>query len=178
MNQLIVAALLQNINFSPPSVNLPLIVDEQTRSAARRLSGADRWSHITPTLSFLHWLPVTHRTQLKMLTLTYPSLHHQVPSYLWNGNKKTTDLISSTGTDNHRQQLTISYFTSTLLPAEQDVSLCWAAWYTDTDTDTDTDTEVPTTHQVRSTLQTDTLFPWTCRFCFPVLLGSHPAWTW
>ncbi|KAL3060948.1 hypothetical protein OYC64_009207 [Pagothenia borchgrevinki] len=40
------------------------------------------WHHITPVLKELHWLPVSHRIQYKLLVLTYKALHHLPPPYL------------------------------------------------------------------------------------------------
>ncbi len=51
-------------------------------TAARVVSRTSRFSHITPTLKTLHWLPVTRRCQFKILVLTFKSLHGKAPSYL------------------------------------------------------------------------------------------------
>ena len=41
-----------------------------------------RFDHITPVLSELHWLPVCHRINFKIATITYRVLQFQQPSYL------------------------------------------------------------------------------------------------
>ena len=33
------------------------------------------YSHVTPLLHSMHWLPVTYRIQFKILTITYRALH-------------------------------------------------------------------------------------------------------
>ncbi|KAL3045386.1 hypothetical protein OYC64_013622 [Pagothenia borchgrevinki] len=51
-------------------------------AAARLLTHTNSWHHITPVLKELHWLPVSHRIQYKLLVLTYKALHHLAPPYL------------------------------------------------------------------------------------------------
>jgi len=51
-------------------------------AAARLVSGARRYDHITPLLQELHWLPVRHRVDFKMATLVYLSLSDMAPAYL------------------------------------------------------------------------------------------------
>ena len=51
-------------------------------TAARVISRTSRHSHITPTLTALHWLPITKRCQYKLLLITFKSLHKLSPSYL------------------------------------------------------------------------------------------------
>ena len=41
-----------------------------------------KFTHITPVLKSLHWLPIEQRVIFKVLTLTYRALHNQVPVYL------------------------------------------------------------------------------------------------
>ena len=71
-------------------------------AAARLLSRSSKWSHITPILKTLHWLPVAYRIRFKILTLTYRALHGQTPAYV-------ADLIhpytSSRPLRSHRQHL-------------------------------------------------------------------------
>jgi len=54
-------------------------------AAARLVSGARRYDHITPVLQELHWLPVPavqRRVDFKMATLVYLSLSGMAPAYL------------------------------------------------------------------------------------------------
>ncbi|KAK0151579.1 hypothetical protein N1851_007117 [Merluccius polli] len=51
-------------------------------SAARLLTHTRSRDHITPVLQNLHWLPITHRIQFKILLLTHKALNNQAPSYL------------------------------------------------------------------------------------------------
>ncbi len=55
-------------------------------AAARLMMGVRKHQHITPILATLHWLPVHHRVNFKLLILVYKVLHNLAPSYL-------TDLI-------------------------------------------------------------------------------------
>jgi len=49
-------------------------------AAARLVSGARRYDHITPVLQELHWLPVRHRVDFKIATLVYLSLSSMAPA--------------------------------------------------------------------------------------------------
>ena len=51
-------------------------------SAARVLTRTKPWQHITPTLKQLHWLPVKHRINHKLLLLTYKCQNNLAPQYL------------------------------------------------------------------------------------------------
>jgi len=48
-------------------------------AAARLVSRARRYDHITPVLQELHWLPVRRRVDFKMATLVYLSLSGMAP---------------------------------------------------------------------------------------------------
>ena len=51
-------------------------------TAARLVTKTRKYEHITPVMINLHWLPIQHRIQLKLLLLIYKSLHGLGPSYL------------------------------------------------------------------------------------------------
>ena len=51
-------------------------------SAARLITGTYRYSHITPVLIQLHWLPVVQRIKFKILILVFKCLNNMAPSYL------------------------------------------------------------------------------------------------
>jgi hypothetical protein len=51
-------------------------------AAARLVSGARRYDHITPVLAALHWLPVRQRVIFKTAVLVWKCLHDEAPSYL------------------------------------------------------------------------------------------------
>ena len=51
-------------------------------TAARIISRTSRYSHITPVLKELHWLPVQYRVKHKILTHTFKALHDQSPVYI------------------------------------------------------------------------------------------------
>ena len=50
--------------------------------AARVVTQADKYAHITPILSALHWLPVKMRIRYKILVLVHNSIHGKAPKYL------------------------------------------------------------------------------------------------
>ena len=49
---------------------------------ARFVAQKSRFDHITPVLSELHWLPVCHRINFKIATITHRVLQYQQPYYL------------------------------------------------------------------------------------------------
>ena len=51
-------------------------------AAARLVTGAQRFDHITPVLRNLHWLPIRNRITYKVAMLVYKCLHGLAPSYL------------------------------------------------------------------------------------------------
>ena len=57
---------------------LQLVQNALTRVVAQK----SRFDHITPVLSDLHWLPICHRINFKIATITYRVLQFQQPSYL------------------------------------------------------------------------------------------------
>ncbi len=51
-------------------------------AAARVLTRTRKYDHISPVLSTLHWLPIKHRIDLKILLITYKALNGLTPHYL------------------------------------------------------------------------------------------------
>ena len=51
-------------------------------SAARLVTGARKFDHISPVLKTLHWLPVKYRVMFKVLLMTYKALNGLAPEYL------------------------------------------------------------------------------------------------
>uniref|UniRef100_A0A8C6S4U4 Reverse transcriptase domain-containing protein n=1 Tax=Neogobius melanostomus TaxID=47308 RepID=A0A8C6S4U4_9GOBI len=51
-------------------------------AAARIITHTPSINHITPVLQQLHWLPITHRIQYKILLLTFKAIHRLAPPYL------------------------------------------------------------------------------------------------
>jgi hypothetical protein len=51
-------------------------------TAARIITRTSKYSHITPILKDLHWLPVQYRVNYKIMTLTFKALHGQSPAYI------------------------------------------------------------------------------------------------
>lgn len=56
----------------------------KVQNAAARL--VEKSDHIHPTLQALHWLPVTHRVQYKILTVCFSSVSGTSPQYLSAGS--------------------------------------------------------------------------------------------
>ena len=51
-------------------------------SAARLVTRAFRYDHISPILQSLHWLPIKQRSLYKLLLITYKSQHSLAPDYI------------------------------------------------------------------------------------------------
>ena len=51
-------------------------------SAAHLISGMQKCDHITPVLINLHWMPVKHRINFKLMCLIYKALNASAPPYL------------------------------------------------------------------------------------------------
>ena len=51
-------------------------------SAARLVTGASKYAHISPVLELLHWLPVEFRPQYKILIYTFKAIQNAGPIYL------------------------------------------------------------------------------------------------
>ena len=50
---------------------------------SRVVTKSPRFSHSTPLLKSLHWLPIRHRTIFKICTITYEALSSGQPAYLF-----------------------------------------------------------------------------------------------
>src|SRR4029434_4637008 len=50
---------------------------------SQSVTKAGKREHITPILRSLHWIPVSYRTELKVLLTVYKSLNGQGPKYLY-----------------------------------------------------------------------------------------------
>ena len=60
-------------------INKPQLVQN---AAARVLTRTRKYDHISPVLSTLHWLPIKHCINLKILLNTYKALNGLAPQYL------------------------------------------------------------------------------------------------
>ena len=67
--------------FGLPSVHL-LKMQRLQNAAARLISNVPRYSHLTPVLCSLHWLPVKFRIDFKILILTFKAIYGHAPGYL------------------------------------------------------------------------------------------------
>jgi len=54
-------------------------------AAARVVTGARKFDHISPVLRELHWLPVRHRIVYKLATIVYKCLYMGWPT--WDGRR-------------------------------------------------------------------------------------------
>ena len=72
--------------FGLPKVQIAKLQRVQN-AAARLILGIGKFSHITPALHELHWLPVSLRIDYKILLLTFKCIYGLAPTYL-------SDLIS------------------------------------------------------------------------------------
>ena len=64
-------------------------------SAARLLTDTSKYSHITPILKELHWLPVESRIKYKVILTTFKCLHDLAPYYLSNTLIKSNNSVRS-----------------------------------------------------------------------------------
>ena len=60
--------------------NLQFVQNAEARISTR----TEKYEHITPVLTSLHWLPTKYRTELKVLLLTFKALHGLAPVYQTN----------------------------------------------------------------------------------------------
>ena len=74
------------LSFGLPNVQIAKLQRVQN-AAARFILGFGKFSHITPALYELHWLPVSLRIDYKILLLTFKCIYGLAPTYL-------SDLIS------------------------------------------------------------------------------------
>ena len=73
-------------------------------SAARNVCLVRTFSHHTPVLYNLHWLPVPHRIQFKILLLVHPALFGVAPVYL-----KKLPSFKESGSYNLRSKLSCEF---------------------------------------------------------------------
>ena len=53
-------------------------------AAARLICSILRFSHVTPVLYSLHWLPVQFRIDFKILMIAFKAIHGHAPEYICN----------------------------------------------------------------------------------------------
>ena len=56
-------------------------------AAARLVAGTSRFSHITPLLYSLHWLPVKERIQYKIIYTDLKTIYGFAPTYLCSASQ-------------------------------------------------------------------------------------------
>ena len=57
-------------------------VQRTQNNAARLVAKVSKYSHVTPLLRELHWLPISYRISFKILVLTYNALNGLSPAYI------------------------------------------------------------------------------------------------
>ena len=67
-------------------------------AAARLIFQESKFSHVTPQLRSLHWLPVTQGIHFKLLLIIFKAIHGHAPSYI-------SDLISIRRTGRYNLRL-------------------------------------------------------------------------
>ena len=71
------------LSVSGVCVNLDLEKLQRVQNtAARLICNISKFDHITPTLVKLHWLPVRHRINFKILLITFKVIHGVAREYL------------------------------------------------------------------------------------------------
>jgi len=60
-------------------------------AAARLVTGATKFDHITSVMRELHWLPVWQRLKFNTALLVFKCLHGLAPAHLFDHCKWTTD---------------------------------------------------------------------------------------
>ncbi len=55
---------------------------QMVQNAARVLTRTRKYDHISPVMSTLHWLPIKHRIDFKILLITYKVLNGLATQYL------------------------------------------------------------------------------------------------
>ena len=78
-------------------------------AAARLVTGATRYEHMTPVLRSLHWLPVRRRITFKIAVTVYKCLHGLAPPYL-------TECCTLTSSDAGRHHLRSAYTRQLIIP--------------------------------------------------------------
>ena len=68
-------------------------------TAARILTRTPRFTHITPTLQDLHWLPVKSRVEFKINVMTFKALHSEAPQYVTEMIEQKVPLYRSSRSD-------------------------------------------------------------------------------
>ena len=63
-------------------------------AAARVVTGARKFGHITPVIHDLHWLPVCQRIKYKLAMIVYKCLHGLAPVYLVNDCQAVSAIAS------------------------------------------------------------------------------------
>ena len=85
-------------------------------AAARLIMDIGKYSHITPALFELHWLPVPARIHFKILLLAFRAIHGLAPAY-----------ISNLLVIKRKSSYNLRYLTQVFYWSHQEVK-CWEPW--------------------------------------------------
>ena len=70
-----------NLLYGLPQAQIDKIQRVQN-AAAKLIFKQPKFSHITPVLHQLHWLPIKYRIEFKILLLTFKAIHGMAPDYI------------------------------------------------------------------------------------------------
>ena len=88
-NKLMVSLVISHLDYANGLLGgLPKSTIDQLQRvqniAAKIVLGKGKYDSSTRCLGELHWLPIQHRIEFKIITLVYKALHGLVPQYLTN----------------------------------------------------------------------------------------------
>ena len=85
---LVHAFIMRRIDYCNSFLYLPAThinkLQRVQNAAARLICSIPRFSHVTPVLYSLHWLPVQFRIDFKILIITFKAIHGHAPEYICN----------------------------------------------------------------------------------------------
>ena len=88
-NKLMVSLVISHLDYANGLLGgLPKCTIDQLQRVqnitAKIVLGKGKYDSSTRCLGELHWLPIQHRVEFKIMTLVYKSLHGLAPQYLTN----------------------------------------------------------------------------------------------
>ena len=81
MNKIFIHVPLYSLLYGLPATHINKLQRVQN-AAARLICSIPRFSHVTPVLYSLHWLPVQFRIDFKILIITFKAIHGHAPEYI------------------------------------------------------------------------------------------------
>ena len=68
--------------YGTPQAQIDIKLQRVQNAAARLIFKQPKFSHITPLLCQLHWLPIRYRIEFKILLLCFNAVHGMAPGYI------------------------------------------------------------------------------------------------